>query len=45
MVRGCILLDRKKLVATNVDLVAGLEGCRDDAFLRLDGKIYLVDGA
>jgi hypothetical protein len=39
-----VLLKRKKLVSSNVDLVARLEGCRNNALLRLDGKVDLVNG-
>lgn len=44
---GCrnILLQRKKLVAADVDLVTSLERSRDNAFLRLHGEVDLVDGA
>jgi hypothetical protein len=42
---GKELLDRKELITTNIDLVAGLEGRRDDPFLGLDGEVYLVDRA
>jgi hypothetical protein len=39
-----VLLKWKKLVSSNIDLVARLEGCRDNALLRLDGEVDLVDG-
>jgi hypothetical protein len=39
-----VLLKRKKLISSDVDLVARLEGCRDNALLRLDGEVDLVDG-
>ena len=39
-----VLLKRKKLVSSNVDLVARLKGCRNNALLRLDGEVDLVDG-
>jgi hypothetical protein len=39
-----VLLKRKKLVSSNVDLVARLEGCRNNALLRLDGEVDLVNG-
>ena len=38
-----LLLQRKKLVATNEDLVTGLERSRDNSFLGLDGEVDLVD--
>lgn len=41
---GCILLQWKKLVSANVDLVTGLEGGRDNALLGFDGEVHLVDG-
>lgn len=40
-----ILLKRKKLVSSNVELVAGLERSGDDSLLGLDGEVNLVDRA
>lgn len=43
-VKNRILLQREELVASNVHLIARLEGGCDNAFLGLDGKVHLVDG-
>lgn len=40
-----ILLQGKKLISTNVDLVTGLEGSSDNTVLGLDGEVDLVDRA
>jgi hypothetical protein len=40
-----ILLERQKLVTTNVELVSGLEALCLDPFLGLYGEVHAVDGA
>lgn len=40
-----VLLQGKELVTADEDLVARLEGSRDNALLRLDGEVHLVDRA
>lgn len=40
-----ILLKRKKLVSSNVELVAALERSGDDSLLGLDREVNLVDRA
>lgn len=39
------LFQGQQLVAANVELVSLFERCRLDTFLRLDGKVDLVDGS